>query len=650
MLNLGRDGAPIERFDRWHRIRIVGRRALRFVRFNAGAVVLATAVLVLQIWPLLWRRPFYIDWVNHTWLVNYYAVNLSDNYAFTTEIDTAHGTGNPAPLFYGLFFYPIISLLALATGADMAVRLFCAFMLLSTFLAYLVFFRTMTGNLQVSILLSCCVNGSIYQLSNLYARSALTEFAAHQFLLLSFVLILAGLSQRDKQADASLSLGVVCGLFGMGSHPVTLYLFCIFGVANVVWLLWAFRGYFHRVQLIKLGLACAVGVGMLSGWLIITAQNRGDFVITNLVAMMGRGPPRLGYLVDTTDSVLGKLGILLFEARAVVDGIGATSTPFLDAPLNVALMVCVALMLMLLAPRLKMIGLSAFVPSLLISGVILYFCFPLSRPQMAAEDLSFIYTLLAPIQAAYRLVNGFALAMTLVLLIAVLVHGRSSFGAKKKIWLSYAAFFVLIATAQKTYVTYVEYIYYPPLLAAQPQRLGRELANEMLAMKPDDYFKIIADTTRYPPTFASANDYASIRFEAYDPNDGRQRLNVSLLKRQPVPVVCERACAMQTDVMLSRFSEIQIDGAPAAGVRAGYDFKFLILADAGPHTIEIRKTGLVGTIIRITVFASLAWLFLSIFWFAIASALKIFGRTTQSADRQDMPLGRGQVGLAPPGN
>lgn len=108
--------------------------------------------------------------------MEYYSGYFKEYFNFPTTIDAAQAFGNPVPSFYGVFFYPLLSLLGLATGPDSAVRIFCG----ATLLTFAVIFRSMTKNWSISILFSVTTNTSAYQLTNLYSMSALTEFAAHQ--------------------------------------------------------------------------------------------------------------------------------------------------------------------------------------------------------------------------------------------------------------------------------------------------------------------------------------------------------------------------------------------------------------------------------------------------------------------------------------
>jgi hypothetical protein len=90
------------------------------------ALVIAFASVILQVAPPFWSRPFFVDWINHVLMAEYYSGYFKEHYNFPTTIDAAQAFGNLVPSFYGVFFYPLLALLSLATGPSQRCDSFAA--------------------------------------------------------------------------------------------------------------------------------------------------------------------------------------------------------------------------------------------------------------------------------------------------------------------------------------------------------------------------------------------------------------------------------------------------------------------------------------------------------------------------------------------
>jgi len=210
------------------------------------------AFLLLELVPLLVPKPFYVDWVNHVWVLEYYTQYLREHWTFPPTINVEQSFGNTMPLFYGIFFYPLLAFASLLTGADLALRLCFAVLLMAPVGACYVLYQSLLKNTVLAIYLSISTNFSIYQLTNLYSRGALTEFFAYQLILLGTLISYHALLNRTKISDALFAFGFACFVFAMGAHPVTLYLFCIFVCPIIIIYIFNHRSAFGNFSKLKL--------------------------------------------------------------------------------------------------------------------------------------------------------------------------------------------------------------------------------------------------------------------------------------------------------------------------------------------------------------------------------------------------------------
>ena len=68
------------------------------------ASCIVSVFLLLELIPLLIPKPFYVDWVNHVWTLEYYTDYLRQHWSFPPTINVEQAFGNPMPLFYGILF------------------------------------------------------------------------------------------------------------------------------------------------------------------------------------------------------------------------------------------------------------------------------------------------------------------------------------------------------------------------------------------------------------------------------------------------------------------------------------------------------------------------------------------------------------------
>lgn len=600
---------------------------------------MAITLILLQITPLFWKRPFYIDWINHVWMVEYYANHLTQFASFPTTIDVAQSLGNPVPVFYGVFFYPLLSLIAIFTGADAAVRILSCLLFIAPMCSFTALFGVFTKERPLAIFLAISVNSAVYSLTNLYARSALTEFFAYQLLLLSVSLIFYGISQR-RAGNITISLGLACTALSLGTHPVTFYTFSLFVVPLLL------LGYFPLKRIINfaqlrraLFWACCAGLTLLP-WVINVVKYRADLKIATTRVLAGK----LHYFPLSIDSIWGRIGFFYTDPRVLSFGMDATSTPFLDAPFSIPLIIVSATILWYLTKLEHSQRLRFVLPSILVIFTLIYAAMP---PGNAATgiwpDSTFVtarsgvlHKLLVPIQFAYRLAGIFALCLTVVIIIGFArlsqtgKPGMASPGLMTAAYIS--ALIALAGTGQKLYVTYVEFLQYPVSRTNNAPLSPPKGSDRVLLMGKQRYEEVIKNTTTYPELFYGRHDYLMpgiyARQEAQNPPGSSLELNITSWGKQP-PVTCDQPCLLRTNIVPSKFHKILVNGAPPENVIVSNSTNLDIIVAAGTHTISIDKLPLLTRYVSASI-----WVVL--FWF-LASFAALIGSMVKGMFRRNIP-------------
>lgn len=592
-------------------------------------IFIAGVLLVFQLMPLFWGRPFYIDWLNHIWMTEYYAEYLRKFATFPSTIDVAQRFGVPSPTFYGIFFYPVCSVLSIAFGStDIAVRLFCGILLIAPVLSFSILFQLLIKELSLAILISVTVNSSVYQLTNLYFRSALTEFAAVQLIMICISLIFIGVISRSKIANAALSFGFACGALGFGSHPITFYTFSLFVVPFLVPSCFFLRRKIYSPQLWRITgwISCALLI--LLPWIFTTIRYKADLNIGHGVG--------LAMFPFSIDSLLAKLGLFYFDIRVLVSGLEAVSTPFLDAPLAINILLIVIVVLYQVAYRGKKEFITFVFPTLILLFIFSYLIFPsqksitlnLSSGQPIDSNPSFLhgtgagqylYNLLSPAQYLYRLSGTFSLATTLVLVIGFIGLARSEkwLGLPKYlVILSYiSAMLALLGAGQKLYLCYVEFVQYPMIM--------NKLELESYSLKSHDISK-------YPSSFYGNADYIMPRLypaTGITQTKGRDLVKIQLQRGDTtVPFSCVTPCVLRTNIAPSKFHQVLIDGVNTQNVTISEFGNLDILAPAGEHSLEVKKLGRLWRYVSMSIWPMLFWFFGSLTILITLLGVKIFTR------------------------
>jgi hypothetical protein len=284
------------------------------------------------------RSTFSTDWFNHLWLIEYTCEYIKHQGSIPPMLLTTTLVGIPVPIFYAGKFYAVAGIVSAFVGSAIAFRIIALLVLLLQFWHVERAVRIATQIKALPWVVATIVTWGIYPLTNLYNRSALTEFVAVALLTASgaclFVLILQSANDAKSYYDV-----VAFGLFYVAAaltHPLTamfgsIFLFAMFLIAFAVlrqpWLLAV--GGFNAVM-------CAL---VLSPWCYAVRCFDHGLPLTN-PAYMKDSFNKAGFFPDSIDSLWSRLSPLPVDFRSILKGIDV-STPYLDAQIMFPLIVLV---------------------------------------------------------------------------------------------------------------------------------------------------------------------------------------------------------------------------------------------------------------------------------------------------------------------
>jgi hypothetical protein len=281
---------------------------------------------------------FYVDWSNHQWAIGYTGEFFRRHLAMPGAFNTAEVAGLPVPVFYGSLFYPAMGFLARWSSPELAIRI-------AAIALYAMQFHLVSRALaatgaprRIALGLACLAVWAIYPLTNLYNRGALTEFFATGLLtcalaLLALLCLADTAAQRRRRASGFL----LALTLAAGTHPITALLgvpmFAALG--GVFWYL--VRSDRARVRAILAALApwLALAALCVAPWLYATASYGGQLAIR-------RTAPDVVFFPGAIDAWSTRFWPLPLDPR-VVPG-AAVSTPYLDAQVNLALLIALGVL------------------------------------------------------------------------------------------------------------------------------------------------------------------------------------------------------------------------------------------------------------------------------------------------------------------
>lgn len=354
-----------------------------------------------------WDYGYYLDWTNHLWYLTYFSEYFKTHLSFPNFIHSNGIIGFALPIFYGHLFYPLFSIPTILIGAK-------ATIVLLTFLTVFLLGRSIltlmkrleipsTASYTIVILFSL----SIYQLTNLYNRNALTEYFAYFWLVTGICYFLdflldARLEKKNLYADPRCVFSFFLFTLIVGTHPITALFGPIFGV--LVILPWIKQVQNIKRKILPILMFSSLSIVCNLHWLYAYIQLGPDLQMQHYFQNPFFYPDR----IDTWAVRLVPFPYDPFFTKAISE----VSTPFLEAPI-LTLLVFYAIPFLFFLGRNKSRSALAKALYLLASatGATLLSLYP--------EVWKFFPNFIYKMQITYRFVNYANLAILFSALVAI---------------------------------------------------------------------------------------------------------------------------------------------------------------------------------------------------------------------------------------
>jgi hypothetical protein len=554
-------------------------------KYAVGIAAIAFPAALL--WPT--GAGFARDWANHVWMVGYFGEYFHQHGTFPAVANTADVGGMTFPIFYGYLFYPLLGLAATHLHPDIVVRGAAVALLAAQYVAVRKTMRRLKAADGLASGAACLVVWSVYGLTNLYSRSAVTEFFAVGVLTCAacawFDLL------RAASAGAAWRRGLRFGLLltlAMGFHPITgLYALSLFGVLPFA--LPARRAALGRI--VPVSAVAALGaVVVLAPWVYAVRQFQRDLTVS--------GAARIFDFRDSLDHWRTRLHPLPSDARCDRAAPGDVSTAYLDCQVGLPLLILAAGLAggVVRRGRARVAATAFLVPPLAYSAAMLY----LSLDAAAFDDLPAV---LRSVQFLYRLVSYVNIGFLLIPLFALLWAARHRPAGAPRVAvppvllcfvLTYAGFCVVLklqhAAATRSPAPTGPETWADGTTDDRPPNDGRWLKNGTDR----------ARLARLPRTSYGHNDYGTPRALAPLAPPDRERLVPRGLEvethfgcfgdSRALTVTMDRSGYVGTNVLTFPWNRFEVDGRPVPedelrGWYAG-DIYTAVPVPAGTHTIR----------------------------------------------------------------
>lgn len=373
-------------------------------------ILICLLVVIYPLLPLLRYDNFYVDWFNHLWPIEYMGKYFKENFSFPHVFNTDNSwMGMATPIYYGVWFYRIAGLLSIILGGKNAIVV-CAF--ICFLLQMLIWKKLFDLILKKESLLSYIAVFPIwgaYSLSNLYNRSALTEFFAVSmlFIAIGLWLLLFFIQERYKTFTLICFSGSI--FFIAGTHPITtLYSGLVFLIIMIFTLPILFRR--KEYKLIRTGCICLL--------LVLCSALPWIYAVVKVKTRIGQFPKDYVFY-NGIDGLRNRISLIPVDFRYVgnvEEKIEGGGTPYLTAPINMALFLFYIVTLIVaiyciknFKAKYKTLKIAALVLPLFVGSLVIYSSV---TPEMGFPDLLYLA------QFAYRLVSY----IDIIFLIGVVIN------------------------------------------------------------------------------------------------------------------------------------------------------------------------------------------------------------------------------------
>jgi hypothetical protein len=402
-----------------------------FLHARRALLLLAVSVLVCTL-PLVLlfdlRSVFDFDWFNHLWTIEYFGEYIRQHGTPPAVLSTENLVGIVAPLFYAEKFYLFTGIISSFLGSAISFRIVAFISLMIQFWHIERAVREANGNKVFSLIVATVVTWAIYPLTNLYNRSALTEFIAviylNSALSCLFVLLLRSSRGEKKGYYDAVAVGFLYAIAAL-THPLT----AAFGAVFLLCIGTSFLFFRNRLSVAAVGLInFTLIAGVLSPWLYVLHKFSAWLPVndpsTNQKYFRG-----LIFPLESINNLWSLLFPVALDLRTLQNGVHNVSTPFLDAQINLPLLL-LGLTLgcgWLLSDGKRLAKNESFLFAVMILSLFFFgLCLSVATHPLLSGYLGGFFDIL---QFPYRLTTYMNLAaLTLLLAAAALMSNRRFFG------------------------------------------------------------------------------------------------------------------------------------------------------------------------------------------------------------------------------
>ncbi len=571
---------------------------------NGLSFLLAAGSLGAVLWPLAdLRATFQADWNNHLWLIGYFGEYFKTWGSFPIALNTPELLGDPRPVYYGYLFYPTAGFISRFAGPALALRaLVVCFYAGQYYCVWRLVFR-LSRQPRLADLVALLVTWAIYPLTNLYNRSAITEFSATALAVMSFCLFFTMLLSRSgKVRFIETAFFAVLTVFCLGTLPITALYYSVFLVLAATIFSREFLLFIKAGdQALFLAGSCFLAFIVLLPWLLAVLSMRGDLSVSSCSEGVVYYP--------WIDSLFARFGPFpsLRDFQTQPHGLRDPGTPYLDAQMNVPLLLFL-IMIGKAGPR-RSGPEAASSPgrkALLYARSLFYVTSVLS---VSVFFYDFLPGVFRQIQFCYRMVTYQNLSLLLILTVLLFY-----FHIRWRRWMFWAAAGVVIISLAGLGVKLGHAVAVKELASAPEvtHGAGMRTAQPVFSKLPDEYF-------------AWRHDF--VNWKLIEPGEGPVSGSVALPllenafgKVRETTVDLDKPGWLITNVYRFCWNQVLVDGRPEP-VR-GDRLVMAVRAPAGKHRI--------GTIFQAPFFYRLSRrIGMSVFFISIS--LLVFGSLAQAA-------------------
>jgi hypothetical protein len=297
------------------------------------------AIVVLLPLFLLFKvhDTFYWDWNNHLWMIGYFGEYFRNHLSFPNVINTRNYANIVYPPFYSSLFYRLIGIVSSITGANVAIRISIVLVNLIQFISVYSLIKKISNDYWVGFVVSTLCLWSIYPLTNLYNRSALTEFFAISLLTTAICMWLYSFEVNKQFAKISYRLlFAICFSLAFGFHAITAFFGLIFTVCIIALSIpKLLHEKNHKVNIL-VGIGIIIYIFVTSfPWILLIVK-----FVNKLSIITGNEM----HYIDGIDNFWVRVAPFPFDYRVIVNGMNI-GTPYLDAQINMPLLIVSAFLI-----------------------------------------------------------------------------------------------------------------------------------------------------------------------------------------------------------------------------------------------------------------------------------------------------------------